>query len=277
MADDPYLDFVRRYEHALAASLPVPPPAAGPAPSPTPGGPVALIFSPHPDDEVITGALPLRLQAEAGARVVNVAVTLGSNPARQTARKLELEAACARLGWSLEVLDWTGVNPAAVTERPDQWGEWTARVAGLIRAYRPRWIFYPHAKDWHPTHVGVHLLVNAALMAATGGAAPPWRVLTEYWQPQDAPNLLVECPPPQLAALVAALCCHVGEIARNPYHLTLPAWMADNVRRGAERVAGPGRPAPKFPFGTLYRVEPALPADWESIMTARPFSPPKMG
>ena len=42
------------------------------------GAPKVLIFSPHPDDEVIIGALPLRLLREFGVRVVNVAVTLGS-------------------------------------------------------------------------------------------------------------------------------------------------------------------------------------------------------
>ena len=48
--------------------------------------PVALIFSPHPDDECINGGLALRLRREAGMRVVNVAVTLGSNEARRAGR-----------------------------------------------------------------------------------------------------------------------------------------------------------------------------------------------
>ncbi len=41
--------------------------------------PIALIMSPHPDDECIMGGLPLRLMREAGFRIINVAVTLGSN------------------------------------------------------------------------------------------------------------------------------------------------------------------------------------------------------
>ena len=45
--------------------------------------PRALIFSPHPDDECIIGGLALRLMREAGMRVVNVAVTQGSNMARR--------------------------------------------------------------------------------------------------------------------------------------------------------------------------------------------------
>ena len=63
--------------------------------------PRALIFSPHPDDECIIGGLALRLQREAGLRVVNVAVTQGSNKARQAARWDELRAACDYLGFDL--------------------------------------------------------------------------------------------------------------------------------------------------------------------------------
>ena len=57
---------------------------AAPKKTPTkPDAPVAMIFSPHPDDECIIGGLPLRLLREAGMRVVNVAVTLGSNSERR--------------------------------------------------------------------------------------------------------------------------------------------------------------------------------------------------
>ncbi len=41
--------------------------------------PVVMIFAPHPDDECIIGALPLRLGREAGFKVVNVAVSQGSS------------------------------------------------------------------------------------------------------------------------------------------------------------------------------------------------------
>jgi len=47
---------------------------------------------------------------------------------------------------------------------------------------------------------------------------------------------------------------HVGEVERNPYHLRLPAWLQDNVRRGAELVGGQGGTAPDFKFATLYRL-----------------------
>jgi len=59
--------------------------------------PRVLIFSPHPDDECITGGLALRLLREAKWNVVNVAVTLGSDRVRQAARRRELQNACAAL------------------------------------------------------------------------------------------------------------------------------------------------------------------------------------
>ena len=57
-----------------------------------------IICSPHPDDEALTGALPLRLKKE-NSRILNLAMTLGSNPARQKERKAELAAACRVLGF----------------------------------------------------------------------------------------------------------------------------------------------------------------------------------
>jgi N-acetylglucosamine malate deacetylase 1 len=36
--------------------------------------------------------------------------------------------------------------------------------------------------------------------------------------------------------------------------LSLPAWMMDNVRRGAEVAGGQGNPAPDFAFAVLNRL-----------------------
>ena len=75
----------------------------------------------------------------------------------------------------------------------------------------------------------------------------------EFWGAMTSPNLMVEVSAPDLADLITALTFHVGEVRRNPYHLTLPAWMVDNVRRGGEVVGGQGGAAPDFTFATLYR------------------------
>ena len=80
-------------------------PLGGLAPAPAPAlpaaAPHALLFSPHPDDECLTGGLALRLHREAGLKVINVAVTLGSDRARRGERLAELEQACHYLGFGL--------------------------------------------------------------------------------------------------------------------------------------------------------------------------------
>jgi hypothetical protein len=122
----------------------------------------------------------------------------------------------------------------------------------MLAAHRPSIVFLPHVDDWNKTHIGTHYLVLDALVRCPGLAC---RVVeTEFWGAMDAPNLMVESSTTDVADLVAALSLHVGEVARNPYHMRLPAWMIDNVRRGAEVVGGQGNAAPRFAFATLYRL-----------------------
>jgi len=65
---------------------------------------------------------------------------------------------------------------------------------------------------------------------------------------------MVEMSGEDLADMMAATSFHVGEVARNPYHLLLPAWMMDNVRRGGEVAGGQGGAAPDFAFAVLNRL-----------------------
>lgn len=79
-------------------------------------------------------------------------------------------------------------------------------------------------------------------------------VETEFWGQMVNPNLMVEISVEDLADMITATSFHKGEVARNPYHLLLPAWMLDNVRRGSELVGGQGGQAPDFTFSALYRL-----------------------
>src|SRR5215472_9799277 len=79
-------------------------------------------------------------------------------------------------------------------------------------------------------------------------------VETEFWGAMDDPNLMVQISAEDLGDMITATTFHVGEVKRNPYHLLLPAWMMDNVRRGAELVGGQGGAAPDFPFAVLNRA-----------------------
>ncbi|MBB3280574.1 LmbE family N-acetylglucosaminyl deacetylase [Mitsuaria sp. BK037] len=216
--------------------------------------PHVLVFAPHPDDECIVGALPLRLRQEAGWRVTNIAVTLGSKQQRRAERWAELGAACDVLGFDLRLLAADGfeqVKPEAAAARTALWQEQVRLVAELLAAEQPALILVPHAGDGIPTHIGVHLLVTEALTQARISTV---FAHTEFWATQPAPTTLIETGQRDTARLVRALACHHGEIARNPYHLRLPAWMADNVRRGGELLAGAGEAPPDFAFGTLYRL-----------------------
>lgn len=216
--------------------------------------PKALIFAPHPDDEVIIGGLPLRLLRELKMNVVNVAVTLGSRVDRQAERWQELKNCCDYIGFGLVSTGergLEGIDPGAKEKDPRRWASSVEVIARLLAEHQPSAIFFPHDDDWNKTHLGVHQLLVEAL-GSSGLAC--LTVETEFWGAMDTPNLMVESSAADVADLVAALSLHVGEVARNAYHLRLPAWMIDNVRRGAELVGGQGGKAPDFPFATLYRL-----------------------
>ena len=44
-------------------------------------------------------------------------------------------------------------------------------------------------------------------------------------------NLLVELSAEQVGHMISALACHVGEVLRNPFHLSVPAWLIDRGMR----------------------------------------------
>ena len=254
--NNPYRAFVDSFARLLTEGEPLgsPGPVRSTRPAVGAGARTALIFAPHPDDEVIIGGLPLRLLRELKMNVVNVAVTLGSRVDRQAERWQELKNCCDYIGFGLVAPaegGLEGINPAARDKDPQRWASSVKTIAGLLTEHRPAIIFFPHDDDWNKTHIGVHYLLLEAL-SSSGLACQV--VETEFWGAMDAPNLMVESSAADVADLVAALSLHVGEVARNAYHLRLPAWMIDNVRRGAELVGGQGGTAPRFAFATLYRL-----------------------
>jgi LmbE family N-acetylglucosaminyl deacetylase len=218
--------------------------------------PAALVFSPHPDDECVIGGLPLRWSREAGMRIVNVAVTLGSNQERQQPRLQELKNACDWLGFGLQQTAPNGLEKISLQARAADSSNWLEKakiVAGILSKYNPRAIFFPNESDWNSAHIGTHFLVMDALKTMPA-SFHCLAVETEFWGMMQSPNLMVESKPDDVADLLAALSFHAGEVRRNPYHLRLPAWLQDNVRRGAELVGGQGGTAPDFVFATLYRL-----------------------
>lgn len=255
---NPYRKFISEFSRLLrdGKNIPMGNEPASPKLNPPLDAPKALIFSPHPDDEVIIGALPLRLLRDAGMQVVNVAVTQGSNPARQSERWKELTACCHYIGFGLIATregGLEGINLRDRVEKESLWKASVARIAEILSAEKPRVIFLPHEADWNTTHIGTHHLVVEALLKS-GEDFSCYTVETEFWGAMDTPNLMIESSDQDMVDLITALSFHIGEVQRNPYHLRLPAWMMDNVRRGSELVGGQGASASDFLFATLYRL-----------------------
>ena len=256
----PYRAFVSELARLNREALRCNPTRRAVAPSPLKGinAPKVLIFAPHPDDESIIGAFPLRLHRETNMNVLAVAVTLGSKTQRRRARLEEMKAACGFLGFGLLQLQVNGLERVNLNSResdPIHWSQCVASVVTILNDHRPQVIFVPHDDDWNSTHVGVHYLVLDALATITQSSLFRCFIVdTEYWRCMRAPNLLVQSSESDVADLVNATALHVGEVQRNAYHILLPAWMQDNIRRGAEIVGHQGGDAPDFQFGTLYHV-----------------------
>jgi N-acetylglucosamine malate deacetylase 1 len=263
--DNPYRAFVDGFRRLLTDTKPLDVGATVPRPPVPADAPKVLIFAPHPDDEVIIGGLPLRLLRELKMNVVNVAVTLGSRLDRQAERWQELKNCCDYIGFGLVSTGergLEGINPAARKKDARRWGSSVDVIVRILAEHQPSIVLFPHDDDWNQTHLGVHHLLVEAL-GASGLAC--LTVETEFWGAMDTPNLMVESAAADVADLVAALSLHVGEVARNPYHLRLPAWMIDNVRRGAELVGGQGGAAPEFAFATLYRLRRWKNGEFQSL------------
>jgi LmbE family N-acetylglucosaminyl deacetylase len=273
---NPYLKWVSGFGRAVTEgkSLPLGGLPDAPHPVPSPDAPTALFFAPHPDDETIMGGLALRLLREAKWRLIDIAVTLGSLKDRKPGRWLELCSACQFLGFGLEKTAPDGLDNVRVSTRssdPAAWSRMVAIVAALLKKHRPRAIFFPHELDWNSTHIGTHFLVMDALLAAQGH--PCYLVETEFWGQMQTPNLMAEYSANDVADLIAATSFHVGEVQRNPYHLLIPAWMMDNVRRGAELVGGQGGAAPAFLFAQLFRLRHWNGSQVEECLTGGRFLP----
>ena len=254
---NPYEEFVESFSSTMRKGLDLPlgniaPPAGCTVKS---HAPKVAILSPHPDDECVMGALALRLKRETGSAVVNIPVTFGSNPARKVQRKEELANACKWIGFEIHDLEDGGlekITPEARLQDTKHWEQAVSKLTRAIEQIEPDILFFPNATDWNRTHLGVHLLTHDSLNQI--GSTSMTLIETEFWGQIKEPNLLVESSTEEVGDLVAALSHHKGEVRRNPFHLRLPSWMQDNVRRGAEVVGGQGGNAPDFDFATLYRV-----------------------
>ena len=229
------------------------------------GGARVLFCAPHPDDECLSAALALRLRLEAGARVTNIAITLGSDPAQRPRRRRELESAHQVLGFDLLIPTEPGaasadgfedVHLAARESDPRRWARRVGALAEIFDSTDPEAVFAPHEDDFNSTHIGTYHLVRDALDAylARHPESDVLFIETEFWHQLSDPNLMVGLAPDLAAIQVVAAAEHGGEMTRMPYHLLHPCRLMDNVRRGSEVVGGQGAAVQPFVLAELYRV-----------------------
>ncbi len=253
-----YIDYIKTFNANFKAAEKLELGVAKPLPAInlSEDAPKALIFAPHPDDECIQGGIANRLFRESGVQIINVPVTYGSNVERKMPRKEELENCLNYLGWDMLPVSETGyrdISPKGKAADIENWNNSVAGIKAILEQQQPDLIVFPHEKDWNGTHIGVNHLVMEALALLPSDFSCKV-ILTEYWGQIYQPNLMIELTEDQVEALVVATTFHVEEVRRNPYHLTLPAYFTDAVRRGGEVVGGQGGAVPDFAFADLYQI-----------------------
>lgn len=196
---------------------------------------VALLVSPHPDDELIGAGATLMMLRDAGWRVVNVACSLG-RPAQRERRRAELEEACRRARFELVIAEALPELSAG-----DDLAAAQRSLTSLVRAERARHgaglIVGPSPHDGHHGHEVVGRAIRDAV-EADGVSARVffWGV----WSELALPTLLVRFEDDRLREVSDALAAHESELARNDFDRLLRSRAEANAVLGPERVLGFG-------------------------------------
>jgi LmbE family N-acetylglucosaminyl deacetylase len=217
-----------------------------------PESPKILILAPHPDDECLMAGFALRAKEEWGSSIYVLPYSFGSRVERRLQRKNEMKAAIQVLGFEL-------IDP-----RTDQKLErlTMSEFVSACQSIQPDVILSPHPDDHHPAHVEASQMVRdfrvaqAALFSKEGAKKNQitW-IQTEYWKHHSEPNFFLPLTMNHVIQMGQALQKHEGEISRNPYHLSLPAWLIDQARRAPEVLGGFGTDSDQFLFGVLLKIQ----------------------
>ncbi len=181
-----------------------------------------LIIPPHPDDECLMASLALRLRelSEKNQQPIQVQVlpySFGSNPDRVQARQIELKNACSHL--KFELIEGVASN--------------SAHFIHILNQVRPDLIITSCETDRHATHIQTAKQVQQVIFEIQK-STPDYLVhvaYSEFWGQLSEPNLIVPLNQNQVELIFQALTRHKGEVARSPYHLTLPGFFMDQARR----------------------------------------------
>ena len=127
----------------------------------------ALVFAPHPDDEVLGCGGVIALKARAGTPVKVVVMTDGRTSHAKhieagelvRMRRAEAEEAGRRLGIP-ECYEFLDFEDHRLSQSSDAA---CARVAELVRTFAPQEIYVPHRPDQISDHVETNRIVRCAL------------------------------------------------------------------------------------------------------------------
>lgn len=117
-----------------------------------------LVVAPHPDDAEL-GAAGAILKAKAEGLSVGILDLTSGEPTPHGS--LELRAKETAAATEILKLDWRD-NLGLPNRSLEPTLEARAKLAGVFRQLRPRWIFAPYWIDAHPDHVAATELVEAA-------------------------------------------------------------------------------------------------------------------
>jgi LmbE family N-acetylglucosaminyl deacetylase len=181
-----------------------------------------LAFAPHPDDEVAGpgGCLALHRRSGDFVRVVVASNGAAGDPERRyepaeyvALRQRESRAGCAALGVD-DVVFWGMPDNMVLTPSDLEWG--TQMAAQALTDARPDVVYLPWAREGHPDHHALHVVVLAA-MRRIGFAG---RALGyEVWNAM-VPDFVVDISP-VAECKRAAIRAHASQLAYTDFEHTI--------------------------------------------------------
>lgn len=172
----------------------------------------AIVFSPHPDDDVFGMGATMYLMAEHGIDVFSVYVTHGvreGEPQRIKTRKQEAKAACRVIKSTPIFLD---IEYSLNSNK---------KIKQVYKEIAPDIVFLVN-KDMHPTHSRIFELILNALKGKQ-------IILYEVWSPLIEPNIVVHFDEKIMEKKREAMKCHKSEIKRKNF---VRGFEALNIYRG---------------------------------------------